>query len=530
MIKVIVADDELLVRVGLKSAIDWNFNGFEIVAEAANGRDALEYLLENGADILLTDIKMPIMNGIELLREIKDRDLQVRSLVLSCHDEYEYVREALKLGARDYLLKLSLSSENLLALLNELKKEIEINGVGVEYKAVNPLVLEEKWLKLLLKYDYALYEELVSLGTCLKHENIMVFVLSIDNYKSNHHISSQNSPNILKDSVVGILNSIINDYAAGDIFEIKAGKYVAVINPKTTEREYLSQIALNIQQALKRYVQLSVTIGISELQRDLSFINNAYRQAYEALSRKMFIGSESVVFHSDILKDRDKAGKVFLRLEEEESLSRAIYFSKVNKVSEFLQSFFYDMEKSSQWNNETLHRALDDILYHFSKNLKIYGKSFEDIPQYKGAAIKTQLRDIEYLSEIRQWFAAFINAYFEYIAHLKKSTQREDVTKAVEYIIENYNSELTLSRVAGHVNMSENYFSHIFKKVLGDSFTEYITKYRIEKAKELLRSSNMKINEIAQKVGFDNVYYFSNVFKKYAGASPVEYKKGLLKS
>lgn len=530
MIKVIVADDELLVRVGLKSAVDWNLNGFEIVAEAANGRDALHYLLENKADILLTDIKMPIMDGIELLREIKNRDLQVKSLVLSCHDEYDYVREALKLGARDYLLKLSLNSENLLILLNELKKEIEINTGDTGDKSLNGLILEEKWLKMLFKFDYSLYQEIVKLGVCLKNEKIIVFALSIDNYKNCTDLSGLHRKNILKDSVTGILNNIINDYAAGDGFEISEGKYVAIINPKTEEKEYLRQIAINIQQALKRYVQLSVTIGISETHRELSAVNTAYRQAYEALSRKMFLGSESVVFHSEIKKESENDRKVFLKLEEEESLSRAIYFSKRNKIIEFLQKFFTDMGKDAQWSDETLYRALDDILYHFSKNLKIYGKSFEDIPGYEGIAVKTQLRDIEYISEIKRWFEDFTSAYFDYVDHLKKSTQREDVTKAVEYIIANYNTGLTLSKVAGYINISENYFSHIFKKVMGDSFTEYITKYRIKKAKELLRNTDMRINEIAEQVGFDNVYYFSNVFKKYTGASPVEYKKGMLKS
>ncbi len=530
MIKVIVADDELLVRVGLKSAVDWNLNGFEIVAEVANGRDALHYLLENKADILLTDIKMPIMDGIELLREIRNRGLQVKSLVLSCHGEYDYVREALKLGARDYLLKLSLNSENLLALLNELKKEIEINTGDTGSKTFNSLILEEKWLKMLFKFDYSLYQEIVNLGASLKNEKIIVFELSIDNYKNCRDLSSLQSKNILKDSVIGILNNIINDYATGDGFEISGGKYVAIINPRTEEKEYLRQIAVNIQQALKRYVQLSVAIGISEPHQELSSINTAYRQAYEALSRKIFLGSESVVFHSEINKESENDGKFLLKLEEEENLSRAIYFSKINKINEFLHKFFNDIGNDAQWNNETLYRSLDDILYHFSKNLKIYGKSFEDIPQYKGVAIKTQLRDLEYLSEIKLWFEDFTKVYFDYIADLKKFTQREDVTKAVEYIVANYNTELTLSKVAGYINISENYFSHIFKKVMGNSFTEYITKYRIEKAKELLRNSDMRINEIAEQVGFVNVYYFSNVFKKYTGASPVEYKKGMLKS
>ncbi len=529
MIKVMIADDELLVRVGLKSAIDWNLHGFEIVAEVGNGRDGLQYLLENKADILLTDIKMPVMDGIELLREIKRRELKVKSIVLSCHDEYDYVREALKLGAMDYLLKLSLSSSNLLALLNEIKKEISINSDN-HNSVKNSLIIEEKWLKLLFKYDTKIFEELILLGSNLRKKKINVMAISIDWDKPGMEVPDSGSKNILKDSVKGILNNIINDYANGDVFEAGERKFVAVINPKAESREYLKQISLNIQNALKTYVQLTVSIGISETLQEISQINTAYRQAYEALSRKIFWGNEAVIFYSDIHPDYQNNRKVLLKLEDEESLSRAIHFSKTNKVIEIIDGFFEELERSIEWNNDTLYRAMDEILYHFSKNLKIYGRSFEDIPQYKEVSIQKQLKDIEYLRDIRQWFAEFVNVYFNYVFKIKESTQREDVTKAVEYIISNYNTDLSLSKVAGYINMSENYFSHIFKRVTGESFTEFITKYRIERAKEMLRNSDFRINEIAEKIGFENVYYFSNVFKKCAGASPIEFRKGILKS
>ncbi len=523
MTRILIVDDEILIRVGLRSAVDWQTHGFEIAGEASNGKEALAKLMEGNVDILLTDIKMPEMDGIELLEEIKKRKLQVKSIVLSCHDDYEYVREALKLGAHDYLLKLSLNPEKLLHMLAELRNELETSQ-RTQAPARDER-MQENWLKLLYQFSEPVWEEQKALGTRVREEGIAVFALRIDSYSDLHRQGRFADKALLNNTVNSIINNVINDYACGDSFALEEGRFAAVINHKGGDRSILGQMAGNLQQAVKRYMQITLSLGISEGHENPAMLNPAFSQAYKALGRKFFLGKETVCFYADIPKPEITDKRMLFTTEMEESLQLAIELNQAQEAGEILAAFLDRIQSGGNYTQEAIHRALDDIFFLLSKELKIFDKNLEEVPFLDGNMPQHTAREMEYFEDLRVWLPSLAESFFGAVSPLKTSMQREEIRKALELIVSRYHENLTVTRVAQHVSMSENYLSHLFKKEVGEAFTEYLTKYRIERAKEMLRNSGARVNEIAEKVGYENIYYFSNVFKKYTGVSPIEYRK-----
>lgn len=525
MTRVLIVDDEILVRVGLRLAIDWQAHGFEIVGEAGNGKEALEKLMEGNVDILLTDIKMPEFDGIELLEEIKKRKINIKSIVLSCHDEYEYVREALKLGAHDYLLKLSLNPEKLLQMMKELKSELDTSQYsGIQNKEE---LLQVNWFKLLYQFNQDVWEEQKALGTKVKEDTIVVFAMCIDSYMELDQQGRFKDKSLMNNTVKGIIDSVINDYACGDSFVLGEGRFTAMINPKSEEQSIFNQMACNLQQALNRYMQITISMGISEVHQTPKMLNIAYAQAYKALNRRFFIGKESFCFYSDVSKTEVTEKRILFTMELEKELSLAIELNHFQLIKENLLSFFDKLKASKNFGHEVVYRALEDICFLFLKELKFYDKGFEEIPFLKGKTPQYEARKIEYIDDLRDWMLSFAESFYMVVSKIKESVQHQEIRRALEFIVSNYQQNLTVEKVAQYVNMSKNYFSHLFKKEVGESFTEYLTKYRLEKAKDMLKSTDARVNEIAERVGYENIYYFSNVFKKYFGISPVEYRRGM---
>lgn len=531
MVKVMIVDDEVLVRVGLKTAIDWPKYGFMVVGEAGNGRDALAMLREGNVDVVLLDIKMPIMDGIELLQIIHVEKIPVKVIILSCYDDFDYVKEAMKLGAFDYILKLSLDIDKLVAILKDLKNNIGAHSL--KPGLTEDGALQKYCLAILERYDSHSWAAMKQLGMRLNDDNILVFCIAIDSYEEQINSGNIKNPELSGKYIVNTVSDIINNYANGGCFEKSPGDYVAFINPRTPKIESVVNIAEHIIDALKRYSQFSVSIGISNIIESSSRINEGYLQAKRALEKRFFQGKGVIcVSENDLTAGTVEKGNILLFTAElERRLRLGLEYSDLGYTMSAVNDFLESVRNQPYPTKEVVLNNIDDIMMIFAKELRIYNKQFDDIPEFSGIDLKTHLRKFDFFKDLTQWLHEFIKIYFDFLLGLNSQHKRRtEILKAIQYIEENYTRNISLTDLAGQVNLSESYLSHLFKKETGSGIANYVLNLRLEMGKKLLKSTNLSVYEIAEKVGYSNVYYFSSSFKKAFGVSPTEYQKIVNKS
>jgi len=421
MKKVMIVEDEILVRVGLKSFLNWEEHGYIICGEAAEGREALEKAELLHPDIILTDLVMAGMDGFELIRECKIKHPEIRFIVLSSYNDFDNVREAMKLGADDYIFKLSSSPEKLLKTLDEVSEKIGAQAKSEKRKnnhqmdafvARNVSALKRNFIhdvisgNISLENDYNYIHEFSKiLGLTVDFEKpYYIMYLSIDDYE--HIQTIQGESGILKVSVENIVKKVLEDEVGSEIFNYDKGDMIIVIQKSDSDTKQKKTDLQRIFDQISLYVKRYAGAGISG-----------------------YAGQEC----SGIESFREIAG----------NMQRRLY-------------------KRLSSENGRLYFYMDNV--------------------------------------------------------------REEIAYIEKYIHSNLDKELTVASVAKVANMSESYFSHVFKKEMGQSFTNYVNSVRINQAKEFLLKSDLKINEIAAEVGLENANYFSTLFKKYTGKSPNQFR------
>ncbi|MGI6622088.1 MAG: response regulator transcription factor [Acetivibrionales bacterium] len=405
MIRVLIVDDEILVRQGIKTMVDWNKYGFEIVGEAGDGEKALALAKEKVPDIVLTDLVMPKMDGLELIRHLKSCLPKTKIVVLSCHKDYELVREAMQhWGALDYLFKLAMQPQDIL-------------------------------------------------DTMLKVKNI-----------------------ILKD-----------------------------LEQEKQQEEYQKIIFKNSILEFSRYLQNIIRQGIDSndmvtLEGDQGYFD--FSDSYSVIS---FVTKD----RKPLLPEQEEA---FCHLMDQVSKNRGIE-SRIFSVSSNEYSMIIKKPGKQEW--EPFRALLTDICKEIQKlagqsEIKVcygIGELGTDINSFGGVYEKT------HAIALKQTHLFSLKSY------------SNDVEKVLQYLNQNYASNIKLSDIANHVHMNESYLSTIIKKQTGYGFTDILSQIRVNHAKSMIENSSLSVNDIAERVGFSSWSYFSRVFKKSTGLSPAEYRK-----
>ena len=250
MTKVLIVDDELLVRVGIKSSLDWGKYNFEIVGEAANGEEALKILRARRIDIVLLDIDMPVLNGINVLEAMKAENIESKVIILSCHEDFKYAQQALRLGAVDYVLKLSINSEKLCELLLNVQQLVRSTPDSMRGQP-----LQEQWNKIACGETVFELDALKKCGSRLKDEKVMILLVAAEKAVTKKPASPDSDNRLFHQSIKNFLSDIINDYGSGDVF-LYSGLFVAVFNYAHAIHTNLNVLLEDLGRAMKRYMQL----------------------------------------------------------------------------------------------------------------------------------------------------------------------------------------------------------------------------------------------------------------------------------
>ncbi|MEY8355460.1 response regulator [Lachnospiraceae bacterium 54-53] len=515
MKRVLIVDDEFLVRMGLKMTLDWNSYGYEIAAEAGSAEEALEILEHEPIDILMTDIKMQGMNGLDLIEKVKATYPDIQSVIFTNHDDFNFARRAMEMGAEKYILKSEISPDSLLSSLANLAGGTESSrGKGDPAGKSEEKYLDEQLLKLNLSdgreniSDFPFSEHMfcensyiIIVGHCsinsLPSGSVSMLIETVMNLASKFFARSITRFVILRDQL-----------CFGLIYHEEWDEY-----PKELMEDKGSSMIKNTVQ----YFNTDISLGISRAGGRERF-PRMFKEA-ETARLEGFFHHGSVWTYDESLKPQ-RGGKIRVSSRRMKELMEA---EDRDLLVRYMESVFGELKASRDYRMVT--EVFIDLL-SISKSF-IENYDIRDIPGLNPVKFQYHnLYAISHIDHVQMYVMDVYTAIWGFL-HNRKSPYSGVIRDCIGFIEENYARNITLDNAAAAVNISSSYLSFIFKQETGINFSAYLTNYRIERSKKLILKSNLKIYEIAEQVGFGSPYYFSKVFKEIVGKTCKEFKNSV---
>lgn len=528
MTNILIVDDEILVRVSLKTLIPWAENGFRIIGEAQNGQEAMSILEQENCHIVLTDIRMPDMDGLELISRIRRRWPLTKCVILSNHNDFEYVQQALRLGAVDYLLKLAWVPEELLEKckrLQEMVRQEEQLLAEQSQAAFKMHRLDREAKELLLRNLLTKHTSKIEIENATSNVEFeftpsfyRTAAVSIDHYE---HVLEENrfkSEQLLSYTVANVLNEIIKKHGGGELVEVSGGSFAVISSALTLE------LLQQMYEATGTFAKISISFGVSQAYNGLSELCPSFNEAQAALQKRFFRGIGTMAF-ADAPASSQAVKALQLEAMDEEAWLKLFASNQSDAISEELEKWFQQWAAREDVHPEAVRDKLLYLLYMFNKSLEQMGKNYYTVPEYEGKYPFDVIRNGETLAEIRQWLIGWVNQSLQFAQEAANVKYRPEIQKVLDIIHAEYPTQLKVSELARRVGFAENYLSVLFRKETGNKIIDYLTSVRMEKARELLKDPGYKIYEISEMVGYGDSNHFSKYFKKIEGVFPLEFRR-----
>lgn len=509
--KVLVVDDDKIIRKGLITVLKREFNEFICIEEAPNGQRALDYILNNEVDCIITDIKMPIMDGIQLLKNIKEKCKKIKVIVLSGFDDYKYVRTAMKEGAYDYLLK-PIDTIQMITMIKKVFDEInnEINNEKNE-KVKDELLKKIVLLEALQGKvdDKNQYKKSIN---NLNNNNLLV-VFSIDN------IFKYNKDKMYLEERVKCRLKECDWFNEFIITEYKSN-IVVLLNLEDKDTETIEENLKALRSKIDGQEVFTVSIGYTDVEDSLHDILNSFRCIEKTLDKRIFLGNR-IMMKGKKEDENYKINTKEVKLLLEKSFDKLLVLQETQVIN-LLEQLFHVLIDNKVDKNQLVHIFENEI----NKNLN--NEDFKFIVnglKEKNEDFTFILQNVSYIKDIEYYIKLCMLSTLKKLQNLRMKRESKIIEKAKSFIENNYNTGLSLTVLAEHVHLNPNYFSEIFKVATGQNFIDYLIETRIKKAKKLLEATDLKIYEISELVGYKESISFNRAFKKIVGISPREYKK-----
>lgn len=530
MFNLLIADDEPLVLAGIKSMINWDDYDVNIIGTAPNGVVAYEMIKEYTPEIVITDIKMPLMSGLELAKKCKEElgELPV-FIILTSYEEFGFAKEALSCRVVEYLIKLELTPENLgetLKLAIGQVEKVQSENQTSSPHSVNSIYLlrEQFFTRLILNLfesEHQFLTQAAYLNINFNYKAYTVAYVEICSQKS-EEMSAEKRLNLYTSSMQ-VASELISKYAACHVIslDIKHFAIVFFLNPANAA-DYKKTVKNALEQAssmLFNYYSVTIHASVGSLVDTPPMqIASSFQDAKQIFS---YTNAETPIVFTEDIPAQESLKNVF---------NMSLFKEDIRKAyAEFDEKALYDIFTSiiELFENKQTHyvQALDaagNILYLslslLNNGEQIVSEIFKDRPN--GYRSLYELTSVE---QIMEWLRVFRNGLCLSFASHNKDYKNHIVVNVKKYINEHIEEKLTLNKVAEVFNISPNYLSVLFSKNNDIGFTDYINQRKVEAAKDLMKNGTLRIYEISDILGFESAFYFSRVFKKVVGVSPRDY-------
>lgn len=514
MYQVMIADDEPLMRKAMLTLTNWSDLDCEIVYVAENGQQVFDNIQEVRPDILITDIKMPGKDGIEIAKYIWEQKLPIKVIILTAYADFSYAQSAVKYDVVDYVTKTG-AFDSLITSINKAKDMIRAERISEVKKGGEAVV--EYFLKSV--FDGSIYDEseieqeVEKLG--IEADNYLVMLL---HFSLSEELSSEKRVRTYK-SLFNFFSMVFGEQMLRGI-SVNRDMYAIVLkNVGESYQNTVSEQAGQIIDMMDKFMNLYVCIGISARHTQLMELKKAYEEAEWVLGDNFVGGGNKSVLFMNNDSYQEKYNPEIDKLLEES----AHYISQGHKEKALLNfQKAIELQISGGISTNTIKNTGIILQQGCRKILGQYGTNIYHVMNIKGS-ITERINGCFYVDEYEKLMRDIIESTADYIESFS-SRKKTLVSECEKFIEENYANGITVTDIAKHVGTSISYLSRIFKKATGENIINTLNKKRIEKAKEYLKDKDMKIYEIADALGFENATYFSYFFKKYTGLSPKDYK------
>jgi two-component system response regulator YesN len=532
MYKIIVADDEATVREGIRDHLNWHELGFEVVGDFENGREVIQAMELLQPDVVLTDINMPFVDGLELSRFLFDHYPRTKVIILTGYDEFEYAQQALKLKVHDYILKPNTAAE-IRQILIRLKAEMDEEGRKTDdltklkerLRESLPLA-RERFLNQLtsgIVREGELKDRLAYLELFIEGMHHLVAVIDVDDHGELERFYPETESELLYFAVFNISEEIMAKHNAGIVFQNNNEKTIVILSGDDAELLYDSALHVleEINAAVQSFLKFTISIGVGDVCTGLNQLHLSHKRAASALDYRFLLGKNRVISINDIegrAHTRVPYNKVW-----ERKLVSGIKSGTLEEMEPIISQLMHNFKKS--------YLPLDRCYIHIQQVMISIMDTLDELGIHDDSLYRTDsnpLTDIYHLKtldEVGVWLTAYCQRVSLIISEKRDHFVRVQMMKAEAYIHEHYADELiSLDAVCKHVSMSKSYFSLLFKSYNSETFIGYLTRLRVEKAKEMLKHTDLKTYDIADRVGYADPQYFSLIFKKTTGMTTTEYR------
>lgn len=531
---VMVVDDEEEIRLGIIKKIPWEEYGFTVIGDAENGQEALEKAEKLRPDIVMTDIKMPFMDGLELGKELSKKMPATKIIIFSGSDDFEYAQKAIKINVIEYVLK-PINSLELIDILKKLKEKLdkEYNDkINLEilynhYEESLP-ILREQFLTSIIEgriYKEKFTYDSERLGIYLHNNYFSLAIIDIEYEQTNNFINNEylnGDETLIPISIKKILDDELNKYCDTITF-INYNKVfiISLLNKKDDNIQFIEGLDY-FCTLYKRIMDIEITVGIGNIVDNPYELNLSYTGAQDALNYRFLLGKGKVIFIEDM--EPDKFIELRFTEQEERELLDTLKVSQEEEVINIINKLFKKMEDSILHLNKyrvyllEINVTMLKLIQSYDIDIKeIFGDNFNPY---------TSLEDFKSLDEARNWFIDKSIKINSFIRRERLNSSKLLVEKAKEFINKYYTDyDLSVEKICTYLHVSPTYFSTIFKRETEMNFVNYLTSVRLEEALKLLKTTDDKTYVIAEKVGYTEANYFSYVFKKKYGVAPSRYRR-----
>ena len=518
--KVFFVEDEIITREGIRDNVDWRASGFEFCGEATDGEMALPLLRTSQPDVLITDIKMPFMDGLQLSKIVRERMPWVKIIILSGHDEFEYAQKAIGLGVTDYLLK-PVTVQKLQTVLHKLNVQLDQEKIEKEHlkelqeqmQDHREMLCERLLFKLLVGAVSPMQavEKGQTLGLDLIARHYLVVILKLelgDRTEQYDHDEYQQVQRTLTEVAQKNPDVLVLKRDWGDMIFIMKGN----------TREYLEEERDLLLEEIRQEVaktRYQVTIGVGASKERIADIRQSFVDALVHLQYPVDGrggGLNQSFERRELLKLDKTAVENYLRC------------GAKDEFDHFFNVYLQPLSETALKSTLIKNYVFVDLILATAKLVHELGGEIDNVmPELN--SIETVLANVNSVEQLRNEAHKIISIGLAYRDRHPNSQHTHLIRQAKEYIEHHYaDTELSLNALAARANLSASHFSAVFSQETHQTFKEYLTEIRMNKAKELLRMTALRSAEIAYQVGYNDPHYFSSVFKKNTGLSPIEFR------
>ncbi len=523
--KILLVDDEDEIRGRISSLIERD-SGFLVVGKAGNGHDAYELVEELRPDVVLTDIKMPFIDGIELARMLKRDFPTVKVAFISGYDEFRYAQEAINLNVISYLMK-PITIDDITHFLGDLKRRLDeeysrkynVDIAMKHYQESLPLMIDHAISNILISEESKIEDisHLEQLGFDIEKGKFIACWVEVESSEDHDELITLEKLLVL---IKELISSSFANYKVAHSLLVQNGIFIFVRQENEPIITTIDSFIYELLQSSELYMKIRIRVGVSSVFYDLLKISNAFKESKQAIQYGKFLNTGRIVYITDV--ENKELKRIILSPETFKEIENIAKFGTTDELHNILeaQKKMISAQKNYNLSHDFYVISLANIILNFSQSIS---SNTDDLFDH---SMLEKLQSFATIDELFEWTEQTILELRKRYIENSISWIDEILNKAILFVEEHYKDPLlSLNMVCDHLNISISYLSMLLKREKNITFNKFVIQVRMEKAKELLRTTNHKIIDISLLCGYNEVYYFSHSFKKYTGESPKQFRE-----